>query len=319
MPYVKRPRRGSLQYWPRKRAKRIYPRESHYPEIKDAIPLGFAGWKAGMTHVQYIDTNSHSPRYGKTVSSAVTILDAPSLFVCGIRFYKKDKTNHVVGEKWVDKFPKDLDIKRKIFKAGSSKEINDFDDVRLIVSTQPEKSGMRKKKPDLFELGVGGDLNTKKEYAENILGKEISAKDIFKPGEFIDASSVTKGYGFTGAVKRYGIRIQGRKDKQMHRHVGALGSTTPRHVDWRVPQAGQYGFFTRTEFNKRIIMIDDDAKKIIPKGGFVGYGIPESFILVEGSVPGPRKRLIRIRKAIRGTKFVPVDLKYISLESKQGK
>ncbi|HLD48889.1 MAG TPA: 50S ribosomal protein L3 [archaeon] len=316
---MKRPRRGSLQYWPRKRAKRIYPRESHYPDIKDAMPLGFAGWKAGMTHVQYVETDSHSPRYGKTTSKAVTILDAPSLLVCGIRYYKKEPALHVSGEKWTEKFPKDLDIKRKIAKTGSSKEQVNFDDVRLIVSTQPAKSGMRKKKPEVFELGIGGDAAAKKEYAEKMLGKEISAKDVFKSGEIIDVSAVTKGHGFTGPVKRYGIRIQGRKDKQMHRHVGAIGSTTPRHIDWRVPQAGQYGFFTRTEFSKRLIMIDDDGKKVIPKGGFLGYGNPQSFIMIEGSVPGPRKRLIRIRKTIRGAKFSPIEIKYISIDSKQGK
>ncbi len=105
----------------------------------------------------------------------------------------------------------------------------------------------------------------------------------------------------------------------MHRHVGSIGPTTPRKVDWRVPQAGQYGFFTRLEFSKRVLMIDDDPKKIIPSGGFLGYGIiPESFIMIEGSVPGHRKRLIRMRKAARMTKFVPVDIKHISLASKQG-
>ena len=66
-------------------------------------------------------------------------------------------------------------------------------------------------------------------------------------------------------------------------------------------------------------MIDDDPKKIIPKGGFLGYGIiPESFIMVEGSVPGSRKRMVRLRKSVRTTKTMPPDIKYVSLESKQG-
>lgn len=313
MPKRTRPRHGSLQYWPRKRAKSILARTGHWPASKEAKPLGFAGWKAGMTHVQLVDQNSKSPTYGKLVARPVTVLDAPSLFVSAIRFYRASSS---AGEKWA-KIPKD--IKLKIAAGEKSTGASEFDDVRLVVATQPVKSGMRSRKSDIFEVGVGGSLEQKLAYCESLLGKEISAKDVFKPGEFADVSSVTRGYGFTGPVKRFGIRIQTRKDKQMHRHTGSIGSTVPRHVDWRVPLPGQYGFFTRTEFSKRIILVEEDGKKITPKGGFVGYGLPKSAILVEGSVPGPRKRLVRLRKAARANKMIPVDVKYISLESKQGK
>ncbi|MDI6721107.1 MAG: 50S ribosomal protein L3 [Candidatus Aenigmarchaeota archaeon] len=324
MPHRNRPRRGTLQFWPRKRARRIYPRIRYWPESKEAKPLGFAGWKAGMTHVQAVDTNSKSPTYGKIVTRPVTVLDAPSLFVCGFRAYKKTGSGmKCVGEKWAPGIPKDLHIEKKTRPAKKIPEIKDYDDITLLAATQPEKSGMHKTKPEFFELGLGGDKISaslqKIGYAESVLGKEISAKDVFKPGEFVDASAVTKGFGYTGPVKRFNIRIQTRKDKQMHRHVGSIGSTVPRKVDWRVPQAGQHGFHSRTEFNKRIMMIDDDPKKIIPSGGFVGYGILKSFMLIEGSVPGPRKRLVRLRKAFRRHDTLPVDMKAISLESKQGK
>lgn len=311
------PRRGSLQYWPRKRAKRIYPRINwNGLSSEKVMPLGFAAWKAGMTHITYTDPNSKSPTFGKVISKSVTVLDCPSLFVCGIKFYKKAVNGYiVVGEKWTDKLPKGL----KLRLGKSSKKIGDFTEIRLIVATQPEKSGMKKTGSDIFEMGIGGELSEKTKYAESVLGKEISIKDIFRPGDFIDVSAVTKGHGFTGPVKRFGIRIQTRKDKQMNRHVGSIGPTTPRKVDWRVPAAGQHGFHTRTEFNKRVIMIGDDPKKVIPDGGFLSYGIiPQSFILVEGSVPGHRKRLILLRKGFRLQKYEPVEVKHISLDSKQG-
>ncbi len=322
MPKRRRPRHGSLQFWPRKRAKRIYPRVSHWPPSAEAKPLGFAGWKAGMTHMQLIDNNPKSPAYGKIVFSPVTILDAPALFVAAIRYYKKTPSGLAsVGEKWA-KVPKEIDIKRKIRTANPSTkdfDTNNVDDARLIVCTQPSKSGMSKFKPEIFEIAVGGDVKKKLDYANGIIGKEIKAVDVFRIGEYVDASSVTKGSGYAGPVKRYGIRIQTRKDKQMHRHVGSIGSTVPRKVDWRVPAAGQYGFFTRTEFSKRLLMIGDDSKKITPAGGFVGYGNLKTFLLVEGSVPGPRKRLVRLRKSIRTQKVVPPDIRYVSIESKQGK
>ncbi len=318
-----KPRRGSMQYWPRKRASRIYPRISSWPASADAKPLGFAGWKAGMTHVQYIDNNATSPTYGKIVSKSATIIDAPSLFVCGVRFYTK--TVHgmkTAGEQWAENIPKEIDIGRKTGAkkpAAGNPETDAEYDVRLLACTQLEKSGMKKKTPELFELGIGGEKDKKKEYALSLLGKEISAKDVFKAGDYIDVSAVTKGHGFTGVVKRFGVRLGTRKSKQAHRHTGSVGPTTPSHILHTVPLPGQHGFFSRTEFSKRIVMIDDDARKVNTKGGLLGYGmIPKSFILVEGSVPGPKKRLIRLRKAIRTAKFSPVDMKYVSLESKQG-
>lgn len=315
MPRRISPRRGTMQYWPRKRAKRIYPRQ-RFPSGEKGI-LGFAGWKAGMTHVQFTDNKKNSPTFGKIITKAATVVDAPSLFVCAIRFYSSPSSFHVVGEKWA-KVPKNLNIERKTA-IGKKNFDKNYDDVRLVVATQPTKSGLSKRKPDIFEIALSGSKEEKKKHAEEALGKEISARDVLKEGEFIDAAAVTKGKGFTGPVKRFGIKIQTRKNEQHHRHVGSIGGVTPRKVDWRVPAAGQHGFHARTEYSKRILLIEEDAKRLIPRGGFLGYGIPKSSILlIEGSVPGPRKRLVRIRKAVRKTRIDPAELKYISVESKQG-
>ena len=319
MPHRNSPRRGSLAYTPRKRAARIYPATRQWAHSTEPKPLGFAGWKAGMTHIQYTDTNSKSPTYGRIVASAATIIDAPSLFVSAIRFYKKTPDGRItLGERWAKNFPKNLDIRRKAMPGKKDSGAEGADDVRLVAATQPEAGGMAKRKPELFEIALGGRLEDRLKYAESVLGKAIEAKDVFKPGEFVDVSAVTRGHGYTGAVKRYGIRIQTRKDKQMHRHVGSLGSTVPRKVDWRVPQAGQHGFFTRTEFAKRIVLIDSDAKKITPDGGFVGYGSLKSYMLIEGSVPGPRKRLVRMGKSVRDPRAIPLEVSYVSRETKQG-
>ncbi|MBI4162774.1 MAG: 50S ribosomal protein L3 [Candidatus Aenigmarchaeota archaeon] len=329
MPSKHKPRRGSLQYWPRKRAKRIYPRTRFWPGRIDASgvkahakgpssALGFAAWKVGMTHIQYTN-NQKTPTYGKTVFMPVTILDAPSLFVLASRFYKTSITaSSVIADKWAPNISKEL--KKHVEKLKTKKDVtpSDFDYITLIAATQPHKSGMNKEKPDIFEIGIGGKPEEQKTYAESVLGKEIPITDIFKPGEYINVSAVTKGHGFTGTVKRFGIRIHNRKEKQMQRHVGSIGSVTPRKVDWRVPFPGQYGLFTRTETNKRIVMIDDDPKKVTPKGGFMHYGNIKNYVVIEGSVPGPAKRLVRLRKSAKLIPAVPVEPTYISIESKQG-
>lgn len=310
MPHKGKPRRGSLRFR-RTRAKRIYPSVSFFHDegVAGSKPLAFAGWKAGMTQVKYSNPESKSPTHGKSIAKAVTIIETPSLLVCGIKFYSGGKS---VTEKWMENLPKN--IQKKTGKQNG-KIPDSAEKARLIVATQPEKSGMKKKKPDVFEIGVGGKDNL--EYAKSLLGKEIDVNDVFSQGEKVIITAVTKGHGVTGPVKRYGIRLQGRKDKQMHRHPGSLGSQTPGKMDWRVPMAGQYGFFNRTERNRRIILIGDDASKVNHKGGIVRYGLVKGkYVLIEGSVPGTKKRLVIMRRS--ALKQVPVETSYVSVESKQG-
>jgi large subunit ribosomal protein L3 len=82
------------------------------------------------------------------------------------------------------------------------------------------------------------------------------------------------------------------------------------------------GFHQRTEFNKRIIKIGENGDEITPSGGFVHYGVVRNeYVLIAGSVPGPVKRLVRMRDAIRPPKatYDGVNLIYVSTTSKQGR
>ncbi|MDI6799025.1 MAG: 50S ribosomal protein L3 [Candidatus Aenigmarchaeota archaeon] len=309
MPEVKRPRRGSLAYYPRKRAKRIYPAISTYPETEKTKVLGFAGYKAGMTNAILIDNRKGSPTFGQEISVPVTVLDCPPLKVLGVRAYEKTaKGLRVLCESWIKDLPKDITRKVKIVpKENLAKIENSLDKIsnlRLIVSTQPRLSGIGKKKPEIFETEVGGKNSKEKfEFAKSLLGKEIAAKDVTREGELVDVIAVTKGKGFAGPVKRFGVKIQVRHAKKKLRHVGTLGPETPARVLWSVPMAGQLGFQRRTELNKRVLKIGEKGEEITPKGGFTRYGIIKSnYILLEGSVPGAKKRLIFLRPAIRPSK-----------------
>ncbi|MGB9779194.1 MAG: 50S ribosomal protein L3, partial [Candidatus Bathyarchaeales archaeon] len=94
-------------------------------------------------------------------------------------------------------------------------------------------------------------------------------------------------------------------------------------VMYSVPRAGQMGFHQRTEYNKRILKIGKDGKEVTPKGGFIRYGIVHGpYILLDGSVPGPEKRAIKLRYPARPPKQAAEELPqitHISLESPQGK
>jgi large subunit ribosomal protein L3 len=322
------PRAGSKAFWPRKRAKRIYPRVNTWPETDKTKTLGFAGYKAGMAHVLLIDTRKNSPTKGEEISLPVTILDCPPLLVIGVRAYKMTPNGYVAfTEVLDDKVKDDKDLKRKLvigkYKKDESikaieKNFDKIKKIRLIVKTQPRKSGIGKKKPEIFEIEVGGsNIQEKWNYSKELIGKGIKLKDVFKEGEFIDTIVITTGKGTQGPVKRFGVTIQTRKAAGKRRHVGTLGSETPRRVLWTVPMAGQMGFQKRTENNKRILRIGEDGKEITPKSGFTNYGLVKGdYVLIEGSVPGPRKRLIRLRSAMRPPKMpiLPAEIKSISIK-----
>ena len=333
IPKTKRPTRGSMGFYPRKRARRIYPRIKNWPRSDEAKPLGFAGYKAGMTHALIVDANPNTKTKGQIISRPVTILDCPSLFIFGFltlsSHVKGKKTeNLVLAEKFEKnlkrkiKLPKDsnrerqpkaVNLSEKLEKIKNPKE--DISEVRLICHTKPG----HKKKPDVFEIALGGKVKEQLEYAKTMLGKELKISDIFKEGDYIDVCAVTKGKGFQGPVKRFGVTIQGRKCEHEHRKIAPKGQKEPGKVRHTVPQGGQLGFFSRTEFNKRIIKITK-SEEVVPKGGILRYGfVKGDAVLIDGSVPGPSKRLIRLRAPMRDIKTkYPVDVKYISTGSKQG-
>ena len=325
-----KPVAGSRAYWPRKRAKRIYSRiKSHVP-AKDAVPLSFAAYKAGMIQVIVLDNRKGSTTEGQEIVRPVTVLDAPDIVVCGIKLYKKGINGlESQGVVWAENLAKDLKRKTKVpgkietkkMLEEREKELDKVYEIRLLVHTKPRESGIRKKKPELFEISLGGDVNSQWGFAKQKLGSEIKATEVLKEGEMIDAKSVDKGKGYQGPVKRFGIKIRSRKHEKKRRHVGNLGArNVARVLPGKLAMPGQLGYQTRTEYNKKVIKIGNAGKEVNPKGGFLNYGlIKGNYILLEGSVPGPRKRLIMIRKGLRSkAKAETIEVKKIIQDSQQG-
>ncbi len=317
---INRPRKGSMAFYPRKRASDIVARFRTWvdPKIGKPTLLGFAAYKAGMAHVVMIDDRQTSPFYGKEIVRPVTILDAPPLRILGVRFYTFDPVRIAelsIGEVWsplpedvakrvkrkIPTLPEKLDVDKMWKKIEDKLDI--VTEVRAICCTQPWLSGIGKKTPEIFEIPIGGvdDLNQIVEYAKNILGKEINALDVFGPGQYVDVTAVTKGKGFQGPVKRFGIVIRPKwhKHRKGCRKGGTVGPQAPGPM-FTIPRAGQCGFHKRTEFNKRILKIEKSGSEITPKGGFDHYGIiPGPYIMIDGTVPGPVKRLVMMRFPVR--------------------
>lgn len=324
-----RPRHGSMQFWPRVRAKSETVRVKSWPIAKDAKPLGFAGYKVGMTHIMTIDSRKKSTTKGHKIRIPVTIIECPNLKVIGARFYKKTLLGLQVATEIEFKSDNKRLEKRKSVSKKSGSELTGFDDlsgysdVRLMVHTLPGNTSIGKKTPEVFELGLGGSLEEKVAFAKEHASKEIAIADVFAPGELVDMKGVTIGKGFQGPVKRFGVKIRSRKSEKTKRGPGSIsgGWVSQGHMMPRVAHAGQMGYHTRTEYNKLILSIIEEPEKVNPNGGFLNFGLVKNqSILVYGSVLGPKKRLIRFNKAMRPNKklagFVPA-IDYISTESQQ--
>ena len=318
------PRHGSMQFWPRVKAKRAHARVRNWNDIGDGL-LGFAGYKVGMTHAIITDNKATSKTKGEDVFFPVSIIECPPLKVASIRFYKKiNSCLNPVSQIMSDNLDKELSRKIILPKKKSEKkeDVKEFDDITLIVYTQPKLTGIGKKKPEIFEIGIGGKKEEKLNYAKEKLGKEIKIEDVFKEGEQIDIHAVTKGKGFQGPVKRFGVTLRSHKSEKSVRNPGSLGGWKSQgHVMYRVAHAGQTGYHQRTEYNKFILKIGDNPEDIQQKGGFLRYGVVKNpYILVKGSVAGAKKRLIKFGHAIKPSNTVPKEapsIVYTSKESKQ--
>jgi len=321
-----------MAYSPRKRARSITARMSKWPEGGDGAKLqGFAGYKAGMTHAFIVDYRPRSTTAGQEVQVPVTVLEVPPLKVCGIRFYQNTAYGlKSVGEVWASKLDKELSRRTPVPKDYNEKEAwaavekVEYDDIRALVYTQPVLvSGLPKKRPEIMEIRIGGGkLEDRLAYARSVLGKAVTVKDFTKEGEMVDVSSITKGKGWQGTTKRWGTKLLMHKNSKHRRLVGTLGTKRPNFVRPTVPQGGQIGFHQRTELNKRVLKIGDKGDEITPKGGFLNYGeVRNTYVILHGSVPGPSKRIVRLREPVRlgGVKLTePPQLTFVSLESKQG-
>jgi large subunit ribosomal protein L3 len=323
-----------MGFGPRIRAASEVPRFNSWPEDDGQPGLqGFAGYKAGMSHVVTINDEPNSPREGMEETVPVTVVETPPMRAAALRVYEDTPYGlRPLTEAWSDELHEDLG------RALSTPEEHSTDadavhealdegrvaDVRVITHTVPgELQSVPKTKPDVMETRVGGGaLDERVEFALGLLDEPAhEMTDVFRAGQYADVAGITKGKGTQGPVKRWGV--QKRKGKHARqgwrRRIGNLGPWNPSRVRSTVPQQGQTGYHQRTELNKRLMALGDD--EVTPDGGFVNYGeVDGSYALVKGSVPGPNKRLLRFRPAVRPNDQPRLDpeVRYVSTASNQG-
>ena len=148
-----------------------------------------------------------------------------------------------------------------------------------------KKAGLEKTPRFLKEIRVA-------DIAGFELGTKIDINEVFKPGDIVDVSGVSKGKGFAGGVKRWnfkgGPRTHGQSDRE--RAPGSIGqTTTPGRVYKGKKMAGKMGDTTATVRNLEVIEITADG-----------------VILIKGLIPGPKGAIVVIKKVGENKKFVPL-------------
>ena len=120
--------------------------------------------------------------------------------------------------------------------------------------------------------------------SEYALAHEIKA-DIFAAGDRIDATAISKGKGFQGAIKRFGQhRGPMAHGSKFHRHQGSNGAcSSPSRVFKGKGMPGHMGCVKVTVQNLDVVRVDAD----------------KNLILVKGAVPGPKKALVTIKETVK--------------------
>jgi large subunit ribosomal protein L3e len=314
-----------------------------------------------MTHIVREVDKPGSKSHKKEVVEAVTIIETPPMVVVGVVGYVETPTglkavttvwaNHLGEEFRRTLYKKWYRSKKKAFTKYTKTATETKESVttrldrikktaavvRVIAHTQTKKLGFQKK-AHVIEIQVnGGSISEKVDFAYNLFEKPIPIEAIFEENSMIDIIGVNKGHGFEGVTARWGTKKLPRKTHKGLRKVACIGAWHPARVSFAVPRAGQDGFHHRSDINKKIYRVgkkennatsgatefDITKKTINPIGGFPHYGnVTEDFIVIKGTVVGPKKRPVTLRRSLlhqtSRNALEQIKLKFIDTSSKFG-
>ena len=359
------PRHGHLGFAPRKRTTHFRGKIKAFPKDDPSEKphlTAFMGYKAGMTHIVRELDRPGAKFHKKEIVEPVTIIETPPIMIVGVVGYvetPKGKrclvtvwANHLTTEckrrfyknwysskkKAFTKYAKLYTEKKEVIDKNLARMKKYCTTIRVLAHTQVGMMPhLGTKKAHLIEIQVnGGSIAEKVDYAVALFEKPVSVDAVFSNNECIDTISVTKGKGFQGVIKRFGVTRLPRKTHRGLRKVACIGAWHPSRVARTVARAGQLGFFHRTVLNNKIYRLGvgnqrnastevdlTESKDITPMGGFPHYGVVKNdFIMVRGSVTGPKKRIVTLRKSIRKPTtrrhMENITLKWIDTSSKFG-
>merc|ERR1712141_828705 len=259
----------------------------------------------------------------KEVVEAVTIIETPPVVVVGVvgyietprglRTFKTVWAEHLSEEcrrrfykNWYRSKKKAFTRASKKWQEDGAKEIEkDFAKmkkyckvIRVIVHTQMKLLKKRQKKAHVMEVQInGGTIAQKVDWARERLEKQVNVGQVFAEDESIDVIGVTKGKGYNHRTE-INKKIY-RMGKGVHQDGGKVVKNN-----------------ASTDY-------DLTEKTITPMGGFPHYGeLNNDFVMLLGATPGPKKRVITLRKSLlthtKRRALEKINLKFIDTSSKFG-
>ena len=168
-------------------------------------------------------------------------------------------------------------------------ETDGYEAVQLAFEDVKEKHQSKAQLGHFKKAGISPKRHLKEFRLEDIsalnVGDVISA-DTFAAGEKVDITGITKGHGYSGAVKRWGHHIlrMTHGTGPVHRQVGSMGAnSTPSRVYKNKKMAGQYGNEQVTILNLNVVKVDAE----------------KNLIAVKGAVPGAKGGIVFIRDSVK--------------------
>ncbi len=169
-----------------------------------------------------------------------------------------------------------------------TKETDGYEAVQLGFMDKKESKATKPEAGHFKRAGVGVKRHLKEFRLEDITSVEVGSvitADTFAAGEKVDVTGITKGRGYTGAVKRWGLATlrMTHGTGPIHRQSGSMGVIDPAHIFKNKKMAGQYGNEQVTVQNLAVVKVDAE----------------KNLIAVKGAVPGAKGGIVFIRDSVK--------------------
>jgi large subunit ribosomal protein L3 len=167
-------------------------------------------------------------------------------------------------------------------------ETDGYNAVQLGFEEVKEKHLTKAEKGHFEKAGVALKKHLKEFRLDDISGinvGDVISADTFAAGDKVDVTGITKGHGYTGAIKRWNLHMLGKTHGigPIHRQSGSMGVIDPARIFKNKKMAGQYGNEQVTVLNLEVVKIDAE----------------KNLIAIKGAVPGARGGIVFLRNAVK--------------------
>ena len=167
-------------------------------------------------------------------------------------------------------------------------ENDGYNAVQLGFEDAKEKHLTKAEKGHFEKAGVALKRHLKEFRLDDVSGLNVGdviSADTFAAGDKVDVTGITKGHGYTGAIKRWNLHMLGKTHGigPIHRQSGSMGVIDPARIFKNKKMAGQYGNEQVTVLNLKVVKIDAE----------------KNIIAVKGAIPGAKNGIVFIRDSVK--------------------